>query len=146
MASARGSAFAWHPRSPRAVLCAASELGPSGIPSFGPFSRLRVASALRGVCARPGRGLKPVCGRGTVFLQDYGLVVFLLVRLLHSVLAQLEFDLMAQLFRYENAFAFGCNMVQHSDNASFLIMSCICDTGTLSSRRKHCFRGGVVRF
>ena len=31
---------------------------------FGPFSRLRVTSALRGVCARPGRGLKPVCGRG----------------------------------------------------------------------------------
>ena len=31
---------------------------------FGPFSRLRVTSALRGVYARPGRGLKPVCGRG----------------------------------------------------------------------------------
>ena len=30
---------------------------------------------------------------------------------------------MAQLFRYDNAFAFGGNMVQHSDNASFLIMS-----------------------
>ena len=27
---------------------------------FGPFSRLRVTSALHGVCAR----LKPVCGRG----------------------------------------------------------------------------------
>ena len=29
----------------------------------GRFGPLRVTSALRGVCARPGRGLKPVCGR-----------------------------------------------------------------------------------
>ena len=52
---------------------------------------------------------------------------------------------MAQLFRYDNAFGFGCQMVQHSDNASFLIMSCFVATGALSSRRKPGFRGGVVR-
>ena len=52
---------------------------------------------------------------------------------------------MAQLFRYDNAFGFGCQMVQHSDNARFLIMPCFVATGALSSRRKHGFRGGVVR-
>ena len=36
-------------------------------------------------------------------------------------------------------------MVQHSDNARFLIMLCFVATGALSSRRKHGFRGGVVK-
>ena len=59
----------------------------------GRFCPLRVTSALRGVCARPGRGLLSslFAGAAPAKLQDYGLVVFLLVRLLHSVLAQLEF-------------------------------------------------------
>ena len=52
---------------------------------------------------------------------------------------------MAQLFRYDNALGCGCQMVQHSDNARFLIMSYFVATGALSSRRKHGFRGGVVR-